>query len=180
MYRKARLWGILTISVLLFIPALVTRAQQTPAPGSVCVLVFADTSKNGTRDGGEAVLPDIDVDLMNNQNVILANRITDGTEPYCFTNLAPRDYTVTFNSPFYQATTPVSYNFALLPGSRMNYEFGVVNLAATPDASTTSGGLRFNASTPLRIGLSAGAAIMAMLFMIGLGMIIRWGLLHRR
>ncbi|MCC7446758.1 MAG: hypothetical protein IT324_05040 [Anaerolineae bacterium] len=150
-------------------------AQTQPAnTGSICVLAFNDTSEiKGSRDSGEGLLTAINVNLMVNQNVIIANHITDGKEPFCFTDLSPQQYTVSFSSPLYQATTSTTFTFALGPGERASREFGAVSLAAaTPEASLPTEGINIDMTRGTRLGLSAASALLAMLFTIGIGMII--------
>src|SRR5258708_7240297 len=72
------------------------HAQQANN-GSICVLAFDDANRNATRDPGEAAISDVAVNLIVNDNVIVANHVTDGKEPFCFPNLAAQQYTVTFS-----------------------------------------------------------------------------------
>jgi len=166
------------ISVMLILASICQQtvlAQTQPAnTGSICVLAFNDNSptKVGSRDSGEGLLTDVSVNLMVNQNVIIANHITDGKEPFCFTDLAPQQYTVSFSSPLYKATTSTTFTFALGPGERTSREFGAVSIAAaTPEASLPTG-INLDMTRGTRLGISAVSAVLAMLFAIGIGMII--------
>ncbi|HVO44062.1 MAG TPA: hypothetical protein VMT34_15645, partial [Aggregatilineales bacterium] len=93
-----------------------TRAQAT-GTGSVCVTVYNDANNNNRHDADEGLAADVNVDLMavtsSGQNVVITNHITsdgkDGREPYCFTNLVPRQYTLSISSPFYVATSLTTY-----------------------------------------------------------------------
>jgi hypothetical protein len=146
------------------------------AGGQVCVLAYEDTNKNGTRDPGESLLSSVGVSLMVNSNVIVANHITDGTEPFCFRNLSAQQYTVGFSSPLAQATTLTSFTFPLGAGEQISKEYGAITSLAT-EAAPGSAGLAF--SSPVRIGLSAGGAVIAMAFIGAIGMIF-YGLFWRR
>ena len=157
-----------------------TSAQTPPNTGSVCVLAFNDANRNGTRDPGEGALADVSVNLMVNQNVIIANRVTDGSEPFCFPNLAPQQYTVSFSSPFYDATTQIAFAFALTPGEPVNREFGAVAKAAAADTTPPPTGLNVPLSLPVRIGLSAAVSVLAMALVAAIGMIVYSLFVHRR
>ena len=167
---------IVVITVVLILASICQQtvlAQTQPAnTGSICVLAFNDTSKEGSRVSGEGLLTGINVNLMVNQNVIIANHITDGKEPFCFTDLAPQQYTVSFSSPLYKATTSTTFTFALGPGERASREFGAVSIAVvTPDASLPTG-INIDMTRRTRLGISAVGALLAMLFAIGIGMVI--------
>ncbi len=168
---------IVVIAVTLILVSICQQAVRAQGPttnsGSICVLAFNDTSQTkGSRDPGEGLLTDINVNLMVNQNVIIANHITDGKEPFCFTNLAPQQYTVSFSSPLYKATTSTTFTFALGSGERATREFGAVSIAAaTPEASLPVG-INIDMTRRTRLGLSAVSAVLAMLFVVGIGLII--------
>lgn len=144
--------------------------------GSICVLVFDDTNRNGTRDSGEALLPDVSINLLVNETVIVANHVTDGKEPFCFQGLAPQQYTVAISSPLYQSTTLTSSTLSLNAGERATREFGAALPQATAEATDSSllpdGSVAVPVTQPVRIGLSAAAAIIAMVFFVGLGLIL--------
>jgi hypothetical protein len=151
------------------------RAQQTD-DGSICVLVFDDANRNGFLDLGEGSLKDINVDLMINQNMIIANHITGDPEPFCFAGLSPQQYTVSFSSPLYEATTPSTSTFSLSPGERVLRNFGAAARApASGDAAPASPALTMQQ----RLGLSAFGAAIVMTGMTGLGMLIAY-LIYRR
>lgn len=168
------------LSVVLIGTPLAAFAQTPANTGSVCVLAFNDANKNGGRDPGEGALPDVGVNLMVGQNVIVANYVTDGSEPHCFTNLAAQQYTVSFGSPLYEATTLTEFTFVLAPGEPASREFGAVAKAAALPAPPDATGLNIPMTTPVRIGLSALVAVLAMAFVGAIGMIIYSLFVHRR
>ncbi len=168
---------VLLIALISIGPSAAIRAQE--ANGKVCVLAFNDANRNRVRDPGEALLPDISVNLMVNQNVIIANHVTDGNEPYCFSNLPPQQYTVTFSSPLYEATTSTGFAYSLAPGETAQPEFGAVPRGTPTDTAVSTTGLRIPMTTPVRIGLAAAGALIVMLLFTGIGMII-YGLFVRR
>lgn len=154
------------------------RAQQAGS-GSICVLVFEDDTRSGARQSGDALLSDVSVNLMVKGNVIIANHVTDGKEPFCFPDLPPQEYTVSFSSPLYDPTTLTSYTFSLGSGERVTREFGAAKLPATAEA-TASGPASLISSTRGRVGVSAGGAILVMVLVAGVGLILYGLFVHRR
>jgi hypothetical protein len=168
------------LSAALIGAPLVALAQTPTNSGSVCVLAFEDAKQNGARDPGEGALADVGVNLMTNQNVIIANHVTDGSEPYCFPNLAPQQYTVSFSSPLYEPTTLTAFSFTLTPGEPVSLEYGAVKKDTAGSATPEPNGLSIQMSIPVRIGLSALVAVLAMAFIGAVGMIVYSLFLHRR
>src|ERR1700750_3003438 len=105
------------IGLIMTFSALAVKVNAQAGGGSVCVLAYEDANKNQARDAGEALLSSVGVSLMVN-NVIVANHVTDGTEPFCFHTLAAQQYTVNFSSPLAQATTLTSFSFPLGAGEQ--------------------------------------------------------------
>jgi hypothetical protein len=174
----AGLCASLLVMVAGFMSTTIAQAQQANN-ASVCVLAYNDANGNATRDGGETLLTDVAVNLIVNENVIIANHVTDGKEPFCFTDLAAQQYTVAFKSPLYVATTLEQFTFPLANGERVTKEFGAASTAATESAPVSSG-ITVSITPPVRIGLSAAGAIAAMLFIGAIGLIL-YGLFgHRR
>ncbi|MEP7288102.1 MAG: SdrD B-like domain-containing protein [Chloroflexota bacterium] len=178
--RKVYMTAGVTLTALLVALAispltLISFAQQT-ANGSICVLAFNDANHNSVRDPGEAILSDVSVNLMINEKVIIANHVTDGKEPFCFPNLAAQQYTVSFSSPLNEATTSTSFSFSLANGEQTTREFGAVPLATNAAVPTPTNGISVTMTLPVRIGLSAVAALLVMIFVGAIGLII-YGLL---
>jgi len=190
--RSVRL--LKSFHIPLVVPALLTTialawaaqtayAQQpqptAPGTGSICVLAYEDTNKNGNRDPGELLLANVNVSLMVN-NIVIENYIsTDDQKPYCFPNLGPQQYTVSFSSPLVQATTLNTFSFPLLAGEPVQKEFGAVRVApgSVQSADASSNGTIW--TTPLRLALSAFGALVAMAFVGAFGMIL-YGLVWKR
>ena len=59
-------------------------------------IVWIDANKNGLQDGGEDVLADVTVDLLDADGAILATTVTDDEGRYLFDNLAAGTYQVRF------------------------------------------------------------------------------------
>ncbi|NJO71078.1 MAG: hypothetical protein HC825_03955, partial [Oscillatoriales cyanobacterium RM1_1_9] len=80
--------------VLLFAAIPLVAAQDT---SSVCVLAYEDANENGSRDTGELPLPGISVHLAVDTDVIIQSHITSQENDFfCFENLPPTLYTLTF------------------------------------------------------------------------------------
>jgi hypothetical protein len=108
--------------------------------------------------------------------VIIANHVTDDPKPFCFTGLSPQQYTVSFNSPLYEATTLSTFTFSLSPDEQVTRDFG-----ATARTSVAGDTVPASASLAMqqRLGLSAFGAAIVMTGMTGLGMLIAY-LIYRR
>jgi hypothetical protein len=152
---------------------LLAQATQQADTGSICVLAFNDANRNKARDPGEGLLADISVDLMVNQNVIIANHITDGIEPFGFKNLPLQQYNVAFSSPTYEAITSTTFAHSLVAGEQTTKEFGAISKTAPVDpAGSEQPGLSIPLTTPVRLALSILGAVLAMAFVAEIGMIL--------
>jgi hypothetical protein len=178
--RRLPNYATLLVVIAVFTLLIVSPAAHAQVgTGKVCVLAFNDANRSGTRGLGEGLLPDIGVNLMVNQNVIIANHVTDTKEPFCFDNLPPQQYTVGFSSPLYEPTTSTGFTFSLSSGEAPLKEFGAVLKATPVDPTGSSSGLDIEMTTPVRIGLSAVGAVVVMILFAGIGMVI-YGLFVRR
>ena len=171
---------VLSMATMLHPNMGIVYAQQAPS-GSVCVTAYNDLNRSQSRDPGEPLLKNIGVDLTFGENILIANHITDGSEPYCFPNLALQKYAVRFKSQDYDATTPDGIEVTLSTDNpKIDVQFGgVAKIAPTPDPSAQKPTLNIKLTTPLRLGLSALGALMVMGFFLGLGLLV-YGLFFRR
>jgi hypothetical protein len=154
-------------------------AQETP--GAICVSAFADTNGSGLRDASEAALGGVNVNLSTGGVIVAAHVLAAGEPQYCFENLLPGYYTVTFtDSPTYRTTTSNEGTFALAGGQRLTINgFGAVpiptaNLGAEVAAQVVAA--ENSKNKPLekseRLLLSVVASMVVMVFMIGVGAVI--------
>ncbi len=165
--------------LVLFITASAAFAQSQQ-PGAVCVIVYQDSNQNGVRDPGEDALTDINVSLMVDSNIVVANHVTNQPEPFCFENLAPQQYTLGVSSPFYQPLDPTPVIFVLGSGGRYTHEFGVVPVKANAAAAAPDPILYVPLTVPVRLGMSTAGALGMMALFSGLGLIIYGLFFHRR
>lgn len=163
---------------MLTIPAQRTRAQE--ANGSICISTYADTNMNGIHEDTEALLPGVNVNL-SVASVIVATHVFAATEmQYCFQNLQPGVYTVTFtNSPTYQGTTASEGTVQVTGSDPLIVSFGAVpipqgelgpRVAADTDEAENNSDKTLEPS--VRLLLSTGGSMVMMLFMIGIGAVI--------
>ncbi len=135
------------------------RAQ----PASISGLAFSDANKNGSKDSGEAVLPNVVVFLDTNQNGVLdgveVSTTTDGNGNYTFASIAPgQNYFVAALEPVnYTLTAPIRNGLSVLPPVNTGVRSGDQNestVAIDPNnpsrlftaSNTSTGGAALNAS----------------------------------
>jgi hypothetical protein len=167
---------ILGVVLLCFFPPATAQTDS----GAICVSTFADANGSGVRDEGEAALAGVNVNL-STTGVIIATHITAADEAqYCFEDLIPGVYTVTFtDSPTYHITTSNEGTFALAGGQRLTINsFGAVpvppeNLRTQVAAKVAASKLKDKPlETPIRLLLATVASMVVMIFMIGVGAVI--------
>jgi hypothetical protein len=101
-----------------------TPTATAASTGSLCVLVYSDRNGNHQRDPGEGILSGAIV-TVTTDSTLVGVRITDGTEPYCFTGLTPGAYTVKEqNPPGYESTTWDTWIVTVDAGYSTVVEFG--------------------------------------------------------
>jgi len=168
------------ILVLLCLSIFAIPAHAQEAPGSICISTYADTNMNGIHEDTEALLPGVNVNL-SISSIIVATHVFAATEmQYCFENLQPGVYTVTFtNSPTYQGTTASEGTVQVTGDAPLIVSFGAVpippaelapRVAADTDEAENDGDETLDPS--VRLLLSTGASMIMMLFMIGIGAVI--------
>lgn len=118
MHRFLRLMVVLLVVVVCHATARSVRAQA--GTGAICIATFEDANRNGSQDAGEGSLAG-GLFTLASDGVIVATHITTGdVATYCFQDLAPGSYTVTFvDSPAYEITTPTGGTYALESGQNL-------------------------------------------------------------
>jgi len=97
----------------------------TASTGSLCVLVYSDRNGNGQYNAGEGLLAGAVVTVTTSGGTLVGVRITDGSEPYCFTGLAPGAYVLREqNPPGYVSTTWDNLIVTVDAGQNTVVEFG--------------------------------------------------------
>lgn len=155
-------------------------AHAQEATGSICISTYADTNMNGIHEETEALLPGVNVNL-SVDSVIVATHVFAATEmQYCFENLQPGVYTVTFtNSPTYQGTTASEGTVQVTGSDPLIVSFGAVPIPAADlgprvaaDTDEAEGDGDETLEPSVRLLLSTGGSMIMMLFMIGIGAVI--------
>ncbi|MBN1679540.1 MAG: hypothetical protein JW966_04560, partial [Anaerolineae bacterium] len=178
---RARLLLTIAAAVLLQLSGVQSQIVLAQSdPGAICVSTFADVNGNGMQEESETVLPGVNVNLATAGAIIATHIIAVDETQYCFENLLPGIYTLTFtDSPTYRTTTANQGTFALASGQSLTINsFGAVpvpleNLRAEVAAQVAAddeGDQPLETST--RLLLSTVASMMVMIFMIGMGAVI--------
>jgi LysM repeat protein len=115
--------------------------QSQPAAasgnGTVCVMSYEDSNANGIRDGGESTLAGITF-AVSDSTQIVAQYTTDGNEPYCFTELVPGTYIVSWTGDQYTATTDQTWATSVAAGATVSREFGAQSTGEAAQGSGSS------------------------------------------
>ena len=99
-----------------------------------CTMIRTST---GNATCGEPLLTAALITIQNSNGVVVGTRITNGTEPYCVSNLPSGNYTLLETDPTgYTSSTPNQIVAVVTPGTVLTVEFGDVQLP-TPTPTTT-------------------------------------------
>jgi LysM repeat protein len=154
---------------------------------SVCVTMFDDANQNRIQNSGEALLAGGSITLRQGTQEVSSYE-TDGTsEPYCFEDLEPGQYTAIAAAPQgYGLTTPASLVISVQAGTSFRLVFGAaqgvqVAVAPTADAADSDGTDTLNQAvvpgdgTTLDISSIAGILVIgaAALALVG-GAVVYW------
>ena len=142
--------------------------ESTPTPdetSAICVTLYSDLNGNGVLDSGESLVADGTfslVDLENGETVDTYN--TDGSEPYCFSDLATGTYRVVSTAPVgHTPTTRVDWDLTLAADSTANLEFGAQFTGEDIETATVE-----PENTPLRPALMGAFGVMLLLSAAGI------------
>jgi hypothetical protein len=174
-----------TQSVILPLGVSACRYQSDEGLNQICVLVYHDRNSNGVRDGGEAPLSNINVNLQDlstvteNQPAVIIRTLVTQDDFACFTALPEGTYRVYIpasanhvltssgdSSPsFTGQSVPLCYEFGAQPLDPLNTEATLPNYSGTQDED-----IELNDDT--RLLLAILGAVMVILFMLGVGTIL--------
>ena len=156
--------------------------------GQFCVRAFEDRDGDGVWAGGgsEPLLTrDVAINLLNADGIVVASGLLEDSPTaaqgvLCFAFLPAGQYTAVVTSAEMTPTTPMSIS-ALVEesGQPVVVEFGAQMTTPEPVESSTPTQAESDLDL-LRVGLSAGGALLALLLMIGLGIVVYSLLLRRR
>ncbi len=132
-------------------PAPVTQVAQVDTTVSgVCVSMFEDADQNRIQAGDEQYLANGTITIANGPQA-LQEYITDGqSEPFCFEDVAPGDYTAVATAPDgYGLTTAAQLRLRVQAGARVNATFGAaqgVEAVAPPPADSSPAAIQEEAA----------------------------------
>lgn len=112
--------------------------QPTEPPanefGSLCITSWDDSNGNGIREAGEERLAGVTF-MLTDGSQLMGRYTTDGiNEPYCFNELEPGSYVVSWEGSAFEPTTNNSWNVVLNAGSILTHDFGVRAAGSGADA----------------------------------------------
>jgi hypothetical protein len=100
---------------------------------------YDDGNSNGLREADEAKVAGITFTLSDGTQVV-GRYTTDAiSEPYCFADLAPGTYTVSWTGDTFQPTTEQSWTVEVGAGSIQSREFGALPLEGGAASDTAEG-----------------------------------------
>jgi len=160
--------GLIAVLLTMLWPFAAQRSitAQSTVTGAICALAFTDSNANGIHDANETALSNVNISLLINGKIVVANHLSDTQGQYCFENLLPGQYTLTFNSPLVDATTLNTFAIGLNAGDRPTREFGGT-------VRTQFGGAGLRLTQTGRIALSLLGAVLAMALTASIGIIAR-------
>jgi hypothetical protein len=125
-------------------PEVAEAATQQAAPeipnGTICIMSYNDLNANGIREPEEPKQAGVTF-LVSDATATVGTYTTNGLdEPYCFTELAAGNYTVSWTGEGFAPTTEQTWVANVGQGSTVSREFGVSGEAAEGEGSEGGGG----------------------------------------
>jgi LysM repeat protein len=115
-------------------------SSDSAGNGTVCVMSYDDGNSNGLREADEAKVAGITFTLSDGTQVV-GRYTTDAiSEPYCFADLTPGTYIVSWTGDAFQPTTEQSWTVDVGAGSIQSREFGALPLEGGTAANAGDGG----------------------------------------
>ena len=109
-------------------PAEVAEEPAVPAEpqgnGTICVMSYEDINGNGSREPDEAMLAGISFMVSDGAQTVGTYITTGVSEPYCFPELAPGSYIVSWSAEGYTPTSDQRWVVSLSPGATVTHDFG--------------------------------------------------------
>jgi LysM repeat protein len=143
------------------------EVAEAGGSSTICVMSYEDGNGNGIREPEELKLGGITFMLSDGINTV-GTYTTDGiNEPYCFTDLTPGAYVVSWVADTFLPTTDQTWAASVGPGATVSREFGAKSAGAAGAEEPTE---EKQPSGKLPTWLIAvGAAFGAIIFLSGLG-----------
>ncbi len=175
--RVIRWCGVWAVALLLLGAHFSAAQAAQTGGGQICVQAFEDKDGNGVRtEASEPLLPNVGFTL-SNASGRLGTYTTDGnSEPYCFGNLTPGQYTVQARqSPKRgEATTPGQWVIPLANNAQYDVAYGVQlgGQADETSAQGTSSGSGMSTLGRIALGL-LGLAILGVAGFLAYQLLLR-------
>lgn len=110
-------------------------AEEPLGTGTLCVLSFEDVNGNAARDPQEPNLAGVTFVLSDGGEAV-SRYTTDGiSEPYCFAELVPGTYEVTWTGDHFAPTSEQSWQVEVSSGDILSHEFGAQPRGVAGEAS---------------------------------------------
>lgn len=133
------------------IPATPTNAPTAPVVEAtdsdplsietgVCTLMFDDANNNNIQDSDEDLLSGGQITLSDTSGAVLQEYVTDGSEPFCFEELAPANYTMRGTAPDGFGLNSSLRAVSVIAGEAFVVEYGAVaglEVATIPTANVS-------------------------------------------
>ena len=141
------------------------------------MLSYEDANANSIREPEEIKLAGITFSV-NDATQMISRYTTDGiSEPYCFPDLAPGTYTVTWTGDNYEPTTPQNWTVEIMAGSILQREFGASPLGAGAEGQ---GGAASDRQGMPTWAIALIAAVGVIVILGGAGLVVYFLVLRRQ
>lgn len=148
-------------------------SRQTGPANVICLLIFNDENRNGVREGTEALLPGVDVNLVQNEQIV-RTLVTSATDQVCFRNL---------DVDTYQVYIPPALNHDMISrrdssilfedlGNEVRLQFGALPVNPLSDEAVIADDNSITLDQDDRLLLAGVGSALVVFFMIGLGLIL--------
>jgi LysM repeat protein len=142
-------------------------ATEAAAPvqqnGTICVMGYEDSNSNGLLEPAEVKLAGMTIEVSDGTQVIGTYTTDAQTEPYCFAQVPPGSYVVSWTGDGLTPTTEQSWSVDLTAGSTVSHQFGA--------QAGTAGGANDSVSGPSQ-GSGLPGWAMALLLAVGVMLLL--------
>lgn len=159
-------------------PAPQPVAVAAAAPAGLCVTAFDDQNMNSLYDNNEGLVAGARFNVLEG-NAVVKTHTTDGSEPFCFTDLKPGTYIVSVEpASGYKGTSSSRQGVSVAAGQTVNVVFGSIAAGKSPvgksgdkSGPATTSSLQI---TPPKGGAQTGGiivGIVGIIFLVSAGML---------
>jgi len=115
------------------------------APGTICVSAYDDQNANSLPEPGESLVAGITFALGDGSSAISTYTTDGASEPYCFAELLPGEYVVSWTGDAYEPTSEQTWSTVVASGATVTRQFGMrtaeqAAAEAEAEAATNSAG----------------------------------------